>query len=84
MTTGNYRAPEHSEFVDVYWVADDGGLTLLVGYILAKHLKKKLRVFSVAYITNGDNRKFAQERMERLCERFRIKAEVHGIEIHEN
>ncbi|EAY20914.1 Amino acid permease family protein [Trichomonas vaginalis G3] len=84
LTARPYNIFHESSFVDVYWLADDGGLTLLVGFLMANYLKKKLRVLTIAYKANGDTAEKSKERMSRLCERFRINAEVIGIEIDEN
>lgn len=69
--------------VDVYWLCDDGGLTLLAGYIISKYLKKRLRVINVAYTSNGDTVQAAELRMSKLCEKFRIKAEIISMELSE-
>lgn len=84
LATKPYNIFHESDFIDVYWLADDGGLTLLVGFLMANFLKKKLRVLTVAYSANGDTASKSKERMEKLVDKFRIKAEVISVEINEN
>lgn len=72
-----------STYVDVYWISDEGGLTLLAGYVMAKNLKKKLRVMNIAYTSNGDSIEAAEQRMQKLCQKFRIEAEVIALELSE-
>lgn len=83
LNIGEYGVKHDSKYVDVYWLADDGGMTLLSGYLIAKYLKKKLRVLTVAYTGNGDTVQDSEERLHKLCEAFRMDAEVIGIEINE-
>uniref|UniRef100_A0A7N6B1D7 Solute carrier family 12 member 10, tandem duplicate 1 n=1 Tax=Anabas testudineus TaxID=64144 RepID=A0A7N6B1D7_ANATE len=58
--------------IDIYWIADDGGLTLLVPYLLTKrkHWRKcKVRVFIVGDEQNMEER---QKEMLELLKRFRL------------
>ncbi|KAK2862946.1 hypothetical protein Q5P01_002479 [Channa striata] len=58
--------------IDVYWVADDGGLTLLVPYLLTRRKrwhKCKVRVFIVGDEENMDERR---KEMLDLLKRFRL------------
>ncbi|KAK2899953.1 solute carrier family 12 member 3-like [Channa argus] len=58
--------------IDVYWVADDGGLTLLVPYLLTRRKrwsKCKVRVFIVGDDQNMDERR---KEMLELLKRFRL------------
>ncbi|KAG9396411.1 Amino acid permease [Carpediemonas membranifera] len=69
-------ARHHRGTIDVYWLADDGGLTVLLPHLLSKNpawSSCKLRVFTTA---NEDNAKEHKARMERLMSDFRMKAEV--------
>eukprot|EP01134_Creolimax_fragrantissima_P001336 CFRG1336T1 len=66
--------------VDVWWLADDGGLTILLPYLLNKsHFwsKCKLRILTV-----GENTEMTTERlrMTRLLRKFRISGEVVVVE----
>ena len=74
-----FRGPEANEgFIDVYWLYDDGGLTLLMPYILTmrkKFAKCKLRV----YVLGSKNEELDTEtkNMAVLLAKFRI--EFHDI-----
>ncbi|KAK6056181.1 hypothetical protein COOONC_06314 [Cooperia oncophora] len=60
--------------IDVWWLSDDGGLTLLVPYLLTlkgSHLKgANLRVFTIA--AEGESVSSEEKRMASLLEKFRI------------
>ncbi|KAI1714915.1 solute carrier family 12 domain-containing protein [Ditylenchus destructor] len=62
--------------IDVWWLYDDGGLTLLVPYLLAQpksYLENaKLRVFTLS--AKGKKLEHEQRSMAALLSRFRIKA----------
>ena len=70
--------------IDVYWLYDDGGLTLLLPHILttrAKFSKCKLRVF---FLSSGDNSERANDyakNMEALLSKFRIEFRVSSVSI---
>ncbi|KAK6029613.1 hypothetical protein OSTOST_04273 [Ostertagia ostertagi] len=61
--------------IDVWWLSDDGGLTLLVPYLLTlrgSHLKgANLRVFTIA--PEGESVSAEEKRMASLLEKFRIQ-----------
>jgi len=70
--------------VDVWWLADDGGLTILIPYILSLHNSWKdckLRIFTPASKRDIKNN---EVRMANLLKKFRIDVssieEVHGID----
>lgn len=70
--------------VDVWWLADDGGLTLLLPYLLCKEKQwknAKLRIMTLCFLDENQDFQDTQERMEHLLYKFRIKAEVITIEI---
>ncbi|KAK6044629.1 hypothetical protein COOONC_17867, partial [Cooperia oncophora] len=60
--------------IDVWWLSDDGGLTLLVPYLLTQQGSRlkgaNLRVFTVA--PEGVSVTAEEERMAALLEKFRI------------
>lgn len=71
----------NSGTIDVYWVADDGGLTMLIPYILTLHKQWKhckIRVFSVS-----DTRVALSEQLatRRFLELLRIPAEVIDVQV---
>uniref|UniRef100_A0A8C7XJZ8 Solute carrier family 12 member 10, tandem duplicate 1 n=1 Tax=Oryzias sinensis TaxID=183150 RepID=A0A8C7XJZ8_9TELE len=64
-----FQNDQGKKTIDVYWIADDGGLTLLVPYLLTrrKHWRRcKVRVFLV-----GDEQN-EEEQMTLLLNRFRL------------
>lgn len=70
--------------IDVWWLADDGGLTILIPYILSLHNSWKdckLRIFTPASKRDIKNN---EVRMANLLKKFRIDVssieEVHGID----
>ncbi|GLD57310.1 solute carrier family 12 member 3-like protein [Lates japonicus] len=67
-----FQNDQGKKTIDVYWIADDGGLTLLVPYLLTrrKHWRRsKVRVFIV-----GDEQNMEEGRNEMiaLLKRFRL------------
>ncbi|EAY14397.1 hypothetical protein TVAG_255890 [Trichomonas vaginalis G3] len=70
--------------IDVWWLADDGGLTLLLPYLLSREKQWKhaqLRIMALCFIDEDQDFQQTQERMEHLLYKFRIKAEVITIEV---
>lgn len=68
-----------SEFIDIYCLAGEKGLSLLVGSSLAKSLKKKARIYAV--YKNSDDDAEIITKIETLRESFGITADVEGIEV---
>jgi solute carrier family 12 (sodium/chloride transporter), member 3 len=65
--------------IDVYWLFDDGGLTILIPFLLTKRQfwsNAKLRIF-----TPGKEDRLDQDKLElsRLLTKLRIEAEVDVI-----
>ncbi|EYC27956.1 hypothetical protein Y032_0008g268 [Ancylostoma ceylanicum] len=61
--------------IDVWWLSDDGGLTLLVPYLLTQSKSylegARLRVFTIA--AEGTSISTEEERMASLLQKFRIQ-----------
>eukprot|EP00474_Spongospora_subterranea_P001643 CRZ02101.1 hypothetical protein [Spongospora subterranea] len=71
-----------SRFIDVWWLFDDGGLTILIAYLLTKSPKLRrqhitLRVMTV--VTSRSGREAAK--MVGLVRKLRIPAEVIPLEV---
>uniref|UniRef100_A0A8C2Z3H2 Solute carrier family 12 member 10, tandem duplicate 1 n=1 Tax=Cyclopterus lumpus TaxID=8103 RepID=A0A8C2Z3H2_CYCLU len=67
-----FQSDQGKKTIDVYWIADDGGLTLLVPYLLTRRKRwhrSKIRVFIV-----GDEQNMEEGRNEMiaLLKRFRL------------
>merc|ERR1712190_542709 len=63
-----------NKYIDIWWLFDDGGLTILTGYLLTKHKKfkdYKLRIMALDEIGFED-----QTDMVHLVDRMRIDAEI--------
>lgn len=72
--------------VDVYWLVEDGGLTLLLAHLVSRHhnFRKnnaKLRLFSVA--PSEETKTSEKERLKVLLSEFRIQARVIIIVLDE-
>jgi hypothetical protein len=73
------EAAEPGSTIDVWWLSEDGGLTILLPYLLQKHAHWKhcqLRVFTLA---TGQSSTDEQIRMSQLLQKLRIRAEVQVI-----
>uniref|UniRef100_A0A8C6SHL3 Solute carrier family 12 member 3 n=1 Tax=Neogobius melanostomus TaxID=47308 RepID=A0A8C6SHL3_9GOBI len=67
-----FQTNQGKKNIDVYWIADDGGLTLLVPYLLTRRKKWgrcKVRVFIVGDEQNMEDRR---NEMLALLKRFRL------------
>ncbi|KAJ5077710.1 solute carrier family 12 cation cotransporter [Anaeramoeba ignava] len=66
--------------IDIWWLSDDGGLTILIPYLLSKNKnwrKSKLRVFSHTHPEKmGEDEDDTYSQIKNLLEQFRIDAEV--------
>lgn len=77
------------DHIDVWWLADDGGLTMLLPQLLIENpifKKKKLRVMAVTnklQSTEETSRlKKTELRMVHLLNKFRIKASTIGVDLN--
>jgi solute carrier family 12 sodium/potassium/chloride transporter 2 len=63
-------------YIDVWWIHDDGGLTLLLPYILSKHKywnQNQLRVFTVVpKDANYDQQKYVPALFKIVCANFKL------------
>ena len=68
---------EHRWPIDVWWLSDDGGLIILLGYLLSQHKQwKRCKIRVITVITKQSQLTEASMRMTRLLKMFRINAEV--------
>ncbi|XP_067303687.1 solute carrier family 12 member 3-like [Pseudorasbora parva] len=70
-----FQTKQGRKTIDIYWISDDGGLTLLVPYLLTRRnrwKKCKIRVFIL-----GDQETMKEDRkdMKMLLKRFRLEFE---------
>lgn len=71
-----FETPQGRGYIDVWWLYDDGGLAILLPYLLSqsKHWKNcKLRIFTAGSSRNIDQ---ARLRMTSLLRKFRINFSV--------
>lgn len=71
------------EFVDVWWIADDGGFNVMVPYILQRgdfFRGKKLRVFAVVDLQKEKSLDHAEARLADLLFKMRIPADVIAVD----
>ncbi|KPM02516.1 solute carrier family 12-like protein 2 [Sarcoptes scabiei] len=68
--------------IDIWWIVHDGGLLILLGYVLSQHRtwkSCKLRVFTVAQLE--DNSVQMKKDLEKFLYHLRIEAVVEVIEM---
>ncbi|KAL1272040.1 hypothetical protein QQF64_031056 [Cirrhinus molitorella] len=68
-----FQTKQGRKTIDIYWISDDGGLTLLVPYLLTRRnrwKKSKLRVFILG---DPETMKEDQKDMKMLLKRFRLE-----------
>ncbi|CAG2107439.1 unnamed protein product [Medioppia subpectinata] len=77
MAANQFRWRQRTGHLDVWWLYDDGGLTLLLPHLLRKRKQwadTQLRVFALA--RNGGDGELERQQMKILLEKFRIDSEV--------
>ncbi|OHT16257.1 Amino acid permease family protein [Tritrichomonas foetus] len=70
--------------IDVWWIIDDGGLTLLLAYLLHHQQSwknSKLRVITLAHTNEGNDYEKQHNKIATLLYKFRIVAEITVIEV---
>nr|ABU68839.1 solute carrier family 12 member 10.2 [Danio rerio] len=70
-----FQAKQGKKTIDIYWISDDGGLTLLVPYLLTRRnrwKKSKIRVFILG---DQETKKEDRDDMKMLLKRFRLEIE---------
>lgn len=73
MSVNQFKRKQSSGWIDVWWLYDDGGLTLLLPYILSTRKEWsecKLRIFTLAHKEDDLNKE--QRNMAALLRKFRI------------
>merc|ERR1712129_386519 len=73
---------ETEKTIDIWWLFDDGGLTILCGYLLTKYKKfkdYKLRIMALDEIGFED-----KHEMVYLMNKLRIKAEIKHVHMDED
>jgi len=71
------------DFIDVWWLADDGGFTALIPQILSMGTffrGKKIRVYAVTDLKADTSLEAAEARMSQLMAKLRIVADVVAID----
>uniref|UniRef100_A0AC35U6W4 Solute carrier family 12 member 6 n=1 Tax=Rhabditophanes sp. KR3021 TaxID=114890 RepID=A0AC35U6W4_9BILA len=74
-----------SGYVDVWWVVHDGGLLMLLPFLLRKNKvwkNTKLRLFTIAHM--DDNTPQMKKDLEKFLYHLRIEADIYVIEMPEN
>ncbi|VDM67518.1 unnamed protein product [Strongylus vulgaris] len=69
-------------FIDVYWIVQDGGLCLLMGYLLKQHKVWrgcKLRIIAIAQ--ENDNNLKMQSELQQYVYQLRIDAKILIVEL---
>uniref|UniRef100_A0A4W4FR72 Solute carrier family 12 member 10, tandem duplicate 1 n=1 Tax=Electrophorus electricus TaxID=8005 RepID=A0A4W4FR72_ELEEL len=72
-----FQNKQGKKTIDVYWISDDGGLTLLVPYLLTRRKrwrKSKVRVFVI-----GEQQTMENERKEMVALLQRFRLDVHDV-----
>ena len=79
-----FSQEDKTSHIDVWWLIDDGGLTLLLPYLMTKQKlwkHSKLRLITIANTDDGNYYDHQQRKIETLLYKFRIRAEVIVIEM---
>ncbi|XP_010764429.1 solute carrier family 12 member 3-like [Notothenia coriiceps] len=74
-----FQNDQGKKTIDVYWIADDGGLTLLVPYLLTRRKRwhrSKVRVFIV-----GDEQNMEEGRNEMIALLKKFRLDIHDVTV---
>ena len=69
--------------IDLWWLADDGGLSLLIASILSGN-SRPLRAITVALTDIGQTTKKHSKKMRHLLRQFRVNASVVSVPLSES
>ncbi|XP_036406666.1 solute carrier family 12 member 3-like [Megalops cyprinoides] len=72
-----FQSKQGKKTIDVYWISDDGGLTLLVPYLLTRRKRwrqSKVRVFIV-----GNQHSMEQDRREMILLLQKFRLDIHDV-----
>ncbi|KAL4618290.1 solute carrier family 12 member 3-like [Arapaima gigas] len=72
-----FQSKQGKKTIDVYWISDDGGLTLLVPYLLTRRKRwrqSKVRVFIV-----GDQQSLGEQRKEMVLLLQKFRLDIHDV-----
>ncbi|XP_039505299.1 solute carrier family 12 member 10, tandem duplicate 1 [Pimephales promelas] len=72
-----FQNKQGKKSIDVYWISDDGGLTLLVPYLLTR--RKRWRRCKVRVFIVGEQQTMENERKEMLTLLQRFRLDVHDV-----
>uniref|UniRef100_A0A670KNI5 Solute carrier family 12 member 1 n=1 Tax=Podarcis muralis TaxID=64176 RepID=A0A670KNI5_PODMU len=76
--SSQFKKKQGKGTIDVWWLFDDGGLILLIPYMLT--LRKKWKDCKLRIFTGGKVTRLEEEKMASLLSKFRIKfADIHII-----
>ncbi|XP_051567559.1 solute carrier family 12 member 10, tandem duplicate 1 [Myxocyprinus asiaticus] len=72
-----FQNKQGKKTIDVYWISDDGGLTLLVPYLLSRRKcwrRSKVRVFII-----GEQQTMEEDRKEMMTLLQRFRLDIHDV-----
>uniref|UniRef100_A0A667WQJ1 Solute carrier family 12 member 10, tandem duplicate 1 n=1 Tax=Myripristis murdjan TaxID=586833 RepID=A0A667WQJ1_9TELE len=72
-----FQNDQGKKTIDVYWIADDGGLTLLVPYLLTR--RKRWRQCKVRVFISGDEHSMEEGRKEMISLLKRFRLDFHDV-----
>ena len=82
ISKGDFNVEEESGFMDLYWIIYEGGLELLVSFLLHRHKawrNTSLRIFSV--VDNRESVSTIKDHVSEILYYLRIEAECHVLYI---
>ncbi|XP_062371930.1 solute carrier family 12 member 3-like [Sardina pilchardus] len=72
-----FQSKQGKKTIDVYWISDDGGLTLLIPYLLTR--RKRWRQCKVRVFVVGQQQTIEEDRKEMVCLLQRFRLDVHDV-----
>jgi len=82
---GDVMPPDST--IDIYWLVDDGGLCLLLSYIISRNSiwrrNASLRVYAVSTTSEDGDRENLKQLVVEFFQQIRINASVFVVSLHE-
>ncbi|XP_061086274.1 solute carrier family 12 member 3-like [Conger conger] len=72
-----FQNKQGKKTIDVYWISDDGGLTLLVPYLLTRRRRWRLSKVRVFIVGDQHNKEDQRREMVLLLQKFRL--DIHDV-----
>ncbi|XP_035272502.1 solute carrier family 12 member 3 [Anguilla anguilla] len=78
-TSTGFQSKQGKKTIDVYWLSDDGGLTLMLPYLLSR--KKRWARCKVRVFVGGERQRMEEQKQEILALISKFRLGFHDVEV---